>query len=235
MPYTYLILVRYKWWAIPFAFISMAIFNIPLYLSKPILFYKLMGCGKNGTFDKTPDLQQWCILFTNNSLVNNPTTLLGGFINAWFKIFTYEQCSITLSTIASHGVWDKTNPFGNPKIPYTSGTLAVLTRATINWSGMSGFWKNVDGVAKTLNSQPGFIKSIGIGEIPWKKQATISFWHNEESMKQFAYKQKEHAQVIQKTRKENWYSEDLFSRFIVIGSNGFLAGFNWDVLLKNNN
>ncbi|MFM2386816.1 MAG: hypothetical protein RL660_1573 [Bacteroidota bacterium] len=231
MPYTYLIVVRYKWWAVPFAFLSMALFNLPLWFKKAIPFYKLMGCGRNGTFDKSPDLRQWCILFTSDALHASPYKLLGPFVNFWFKVFTYEQASITLGTLTSHGEWEKTNPFGNPKLSYSKGTLAVLTRANINWSKMKNFWQHVDGVAQTLKQSKGFIKSIGIGEIPWKKQATISFWQNEESMKQFAYKQREHAEVVEKTRKEKWYREDLFCRFSVVAASGHLAGFNWGDLV----
>jgi hypothetical protein len=231
MPYTYLVIVRYKWWAVPFAFFSMAIFNMPLWLNKNIPFYKLMGCGRNGTFDKTPDVRQWCILFTSDELHNIPSKALGAFINFWFKLFTYQQASVTLSTLTSHGVWNKTNPFGNPKLSYEKGTLAVLTRANINWSKMKNFWQHVDGVAQTLKTSQGFIKSIGIGEIPWKKQATISFWQDEESMKQFAYQQRAHAEVVQKTRQEKWYQEDLFCRFMVVSASGQLEDFKWTALL----
>jgi hypothetical protein len=41
-----------------------------------------------------------------------------------------------------------------------------------------------------------------------------------EKMKAFAYGSKEHADVIRKTRKEDWYSEELFARFKVISSIG---------------
>jgi hypothetical protein len=43
-------------------------------------------------------------------------------------------------------------------------------------------------------------------------------------MKQFAYKMKDHAEVIQKTRKENWYSEDMFVRFKVLQTWGTIKG-----------
>ena len=43
-------------------------------------------------------------------------------------------------------------------------------------------------------------------------------------MKQFAYKMKNHAEVIQKTRKENWYSEDMFVRFEVKQTWGTING-----------
>ncbi|MEO5944942.1 MAG: spheroidene monooxygenase, partial [Ferruginibacter sp.] len=57
-----LTIIRYRKIFVPFAFFAMAIFRLPLWLNKNISFYKLMGSGKNGTFDKTPDLQQWAIL-----------------------------------------------------------------------------------------------------------------------------------------------------------------------------
>jgi hypothetical protein len=43
----------------------MAIHRFPLWFNKKISFFKLMGCGKNGTFDKNPDWQQWGILTVN--------------------------------------------------------------------------------------------------------------------------------------------------------------------------
>ena len=49
----------YLGWA---GFLSMALFRLPLWLSSKIHFYKLMGCGRNGTFDKTPDWRQWALL-----------------------------------------------------------------------------------------------------------------------------------------------------------------------------
>ena len=45
-------------------------------------------------------------------------------------------------------------------------------------------------------------------------------------MKQFAYSMQEHAEVIRKTRKEDWYSEEMFVRFIIVGSRGSLHGKN---------
>ena len=62
----------------------------------------------------------------------------------------------------------------------------------------------------------GFIISYGVGEIPWIKQATFSIWESKAAMKNFAYGMKEHAEVIQKTRQQKWYSEDMFTRFKVL-------------------
>jgi hypothetical protein len=235
-PITQIIMMRYRWYTVPFAFISMALFHLPFRLNKNILFYKLMGSGRNGTFDKTPDFMQWCILLTLpeahfNSLPQNHNNflkqLLGGFIYNWLKLFTKEQLVLSLATLKTHGQWDEKEPFGQTLKNHSyDGPICVMTRATIRLNRFSNFWKHVDGVAKTLNAYPDFITSFGVGEIPWIKQATFSVWKSETAMMDFAYKQREHAQVVQKTKKENWYSEDLFCRFIPLRSSGTLKGKN---------
>ena len=72
----------------------------------------------------------------------------------------------------------------------------------------------------------GFICSLGIGEMPWIKQATFSIWQSKADMKDFAYQLKDHAEVIRLTRQEKWYSEDMFVRFTIIGSAGTIKGIN---------
>ena len=98
--------------------------------------------------------------------------------------------------------------------------IAVLTRATIRINKLNRFWQHVDSVATQMNTAEGFIISLGIGEVPWIKQATFSIWDSKAHMKQFAYQRKEHAEVIRKTREENWYSEELFVRFKILRSHG---------------
>ena len=99
------------------------------------------------------------------------------------------------------------------KIPVHEGPVAILTRATIRFSKLKAFWKNVNGVAAEDGRCRGFITSIGIGELPLIKQATFSIWQSMEAMKQFAYQDPRHLEVIKKTRQGRWYREDMFVRF----------------------
>ncbi len=132
-----------------------------------------------------------------------------------------------LKPIEGHGTWDGKEAFGLlAKQTEHEGLTAVLTRATIRLSKLKNFWKNVDSVAMQMTGAKGFITSFGIGEVPWIKQATFSIWQSKADMKYFAYKMQEHAEVIRKTRKENWYSEDMFVRFIPIASTGSINGTN---------
>ena len=183
-----------------------------------------MGSGKNGTFDKKPDWQQWAILTVTNEIPDTTVDhfelnkeLYGSFIAKWYRFFNCKTLTYILQPIEGHGLWDGKKVFGalNSK-PDHVGKIAVLTRATIRLSRLKQFWKHVDPVAALMTGAKGFVKSYGIGEIPWIKQATFSIWESKDDMKQFAYKMHEHAEVIRKTREEKWYSEDMFVRFAIV-------------------
>ena len=228
-----LTIIRYPKKNIPFAIAAMALYRFPLWINKNISFYKLMGCGKNGTFDKNPDWQQWGILSVQNTSpdINNLNTekviqnIYGDFISQWIKYFNCETWTIFLEPIEGHGKWDGQEPFGElPKQSDYDGIIATLTRATIRLNKLKSFWKNVAGVANEMAGAQGFISSVGIGEVPYIKQATFSIWQSKEAMKQFAYKMHQHKEVIQKTRKEKWYSEDMFVRFKPLKSLGTIKG-----------
>lgn len=234
-----LTIVRYPKWLAWAGFLSMAILRLPLWLNNNISFWKLMGSGKNGSFDKTPDLSQWALICAFNSdnleLLNAQkaennhqkilTNLYGSFVFNWWKFWRCEIWTVVLNPIEGHGLWDGKEVFGNlPKNSEYEGILAVLTRATIRINKMNRFWSNVAPVAHKMDQLEGFMGSFGIGEIPWIKQATFSMWESKLTMRNFAYKMQEHATVIQKTKKEDWYSEEMFVRFIPIASYGSLRG-----------
>jgi hypothetical protein len=227
-----LTIIRYRKLFIPVAFAAMALFRLPLWRHKNISFFKLMGSGRNGTFDKTPDLQQWAIMAALNGTNNTLSTgylknLYGGFIAGWLRLFRCEVWTVLLQPTEGHGLWDGGEPFGKlPKQSAADGPVAVLTRATIRISRLKQFWAHVDGVASRMAGSEGFITSLGVGEVPWIKQATFSVWQSREMMRNFAYKMKEHADVVRKTREEKWYSEDMFVRFTILESTGTINKHN---------
>ncbi len=213
-----LTVVRYKVLLIPFALLAMAIHRIPLFFNTKCSFWKLMGCGRNGTFDLNPDWRQWALLAVWDSKEDFDRS---SFIQSWWDTFTYEKWTIFMEPLTSHGKWDNKEPFsGAIHSNSFNEPIGVLTRATIRLSK----WSNVEPVAKLMETSPGYITSVGIGEAPVFRQATFSIWENMESMKTFAYGSKEHSEVIRKTRQENWYSEELFARFRIVFSEGSLNG-----------
>ena len=61
-----LTIVRYPKYSGFAGLLSMALFRLPLLFNKDITFWKLLGCGKNGTFDIHPDWRQYAVLAVGN-------------------------------------------------------------------------------------------------------------------------------------------------------------------------
>lgn len=202
----------------------MAIFHFPLFLNRKLRFYKLMGSGKNGTFDIWPDFNQWALMvfyeadqFSENDLGSLSKKAVGKFVLGWWTFFKVNTRVFLLEPYTGHGTWDGQS-FVNPKEknPDPEGKIAVLTRASIRLTRLKQFWQAVPSTAEKLEENRGFIYSIGIGEIPFIKQATFSVWQSIDDMKAFAYKKMAHQDVIRRTRKEDWYSEEMFLRFKIL-------------------
>lgn len=221
-----LTIIRYRKAMIPFALLAMAIHRLPLALQKGCTFWKLLGSGRNGTFDLHPDWQQWGLLAAWNDRETFDKFDKRGFVAKWWNKLAIERWTVLLEPLQSHGKWDGKTPFDNLNVTEYTGIIAVLTRATIRFDRLKAFWGNVDSVANIMASTPGYITSFGVGEAPVYRQATFSVWRSVADVKAFAYASKEHAEVIKKTRDENWYSEELFARFKPIASFGTINGKN---------
>src|SRR3982751_5627837 len=149
--YCIITIARYKKSTAIFGFLSMAVFRWFLFKNKKIHFYKLMGCGKNGTFDIGPDMKQWAILVTTNQVFQRINDLYGKFITKWWKHFKCELFTMVLQPTEGHGSWDNKKPFGNlPRQTDEDGLTAVLTRATIRPAKLKAFWQNVQTTATAL-------------------------------------------------------------------------------------
>ena len=118
-------------------------------------FYKLMGTGKNGTFDIKPDLNQWAYLWVWNSESDYRKFLEVSYISKYLKKFADEFFTIYLSPKQSHGFWDRKQPFASNT--HTSfgieEPIVVLTRATIKLKKAKDFWKYTLGNSALENSE----------------------------------------------------------------------------------
>lgn len=217
-------ITKYKGIALPMGFSSMMFFYIYLFFFKPKnSFCKLMGTGKNGTFDIVPDLGQWSFLSTWASEKDYYEFYNKSFIKKYTSLFGYQNFAFFLSPVKVHGLWDGIQPFEESNEKFKENeNIAVLTRATIRLSKLIAFWSNVPKSSESLDQSPGFKYSLGVGEVPFIKQSTFSIWESEAEMINFAYKSHQHKKVILKTKKDNWYSEELFARFKLIKVEGIV-------------
>ncbi len=224
---TTLTIIRYRKLFIPFALLAMAIHRLPLLFEPGCTFWKLMGSGRNGTFDLRPDLQQWALLTVWKDKIQYDRFCNNSFISCWWKAFYAETWTVILQPISAHGKWDGKEPFGGPVLAKEDHKpVAVLTRATIRTSKLRDFWRNVAPVAALMAQHDGYITSFGIGEAPFFRQATFSIWKDHRSMTDFAYRSPEHSEVIRRTRSGRWYAEELFARFRILESHGTIRGIN---------
>ena len=113
-------------------------------------------------------------------------------------------------------MWDNQNPFKEGIVKHNmNDKIAIITRGKIRLRKQLDFWLNVPKASNAIKNAKGVEFYKGIGELPFSAQATFSIWKNFEAVKNFAYDSKAHSEIIKKTRKRNWYSEDMFTRFII--------------------
>jgi hypothetical protein len=221
-----LTVIRYRKTLVPFALLAMAVHRVYMRKQKGCTFWRLLGSGRDGTFSLNPDWQQWALLAVWDNRHDFDTFYSSSRVSKWWDKFSSERWTILCNPLQSHGKWDDREPFGKVNEPVPDGPVAILTRATIRMSRLKNFWAHVAETSALMTRSQGYIFSLGIGEMPFYRQATFSVWQSMEDVKRFAYGSKEHAEVIRKTREENWYSEELFARFTPLESFGTLNGRN---------
>ena len=220
-----LTITKFRGATIPFAFMGMAVLRLPLWLNKKCRFWKLMGSGKNAQVDLSPNYKHWAVLTTWENQTDCDAFYRNSFTIKWFNFFGAESCTILLKPLSSHGLWSKKEPFKADEVKTNhTGKIAVITRAAIHFNKLKEFRQNTKRAANAMRTAPGFILSAGIGENPFFDQATFSIWKNAESIKNYAYKTFDHADVIKLTRERKWYKEELFARFQIINAYGALNG-----------
>lgn len=187
---------------------------------KSLRFWKLMGTGKGIGFSIVPDLGQYGLLTVWDDPDSAYHFMDKGPLPMKMGAHATEQRHFYLIPIKSQGLWSGQNPFEpvwDQMLPKADNLrIAILTRATIAWHSFHRFWQHVPFTSQALAKSDGVQFSAGLGETPFVHQATFSIWDNAQAMKEYAYKNADHLEVIHKTRKERWYAEELFARFYLL-------------------
>lgn len=211
-----------KWWA----FVQMRLGHHAVKEISGLTFYKFLGSGGKNGFSAIPNFGTYvlfCVWESEASAFDFFTK------NPFFKEYqkrSVEQFTVYLKAAESHGSWDGVQPFiGTTKLALDKPVL-VLTRASIRFKKLWSFWSKVGKVSQSLERYDGLEFSIGVGEWPLMQQATISIWHTQAEMLDYAYKNPKHKEVVLLTRKLNWYKEEMFARFIPYKFEGFWDGKN---------
>ena len=212
--------LRNKFWALK----MMQFAHKGLVNTEGLSFYRLLGSGKGKGFNPFPDWSVYCLLQVWESEEAAHTFFNSSDLIQQYSERTDELFTLYMKNISAGGTWVEKTPFEKGADLDSTLPIAVITRATIKWNWLIRFWKYVPTSQEALDGNEGLIYTKGVGEIPIVQMATFSLWKNFESVKQFAYSSKQHQEAIRRTRKNDWYREELFARFQPYKSVGTWGG-----------
>ena len=191
-------------------------------------FYKLMGSGREPGFSPLPDWGVYALLCIWDNEQCADHFFKDAEIFKRYQSHSSEQWTIYMKPKQAKGLWSGSNPFTpSTDLDEANPLIAVITRATIKASKLIKFWDYVPTSQRPImQGCNGLIYTKGIGEAPLVQMATFSLWENIDALKNFAYNSPEHQEAIRKTRKIDWYKEELFVRFQPYRSVGTWGGEN---------
>ena len=188
-------------------------------------FWKLCGSGTGHGFTPRPNWGVWSILAVWPDLATAEDRVALNPVWQRWRARAQESWTVYMNPISARGTWAGANPFV-PDTPAatTVGPLAALTRATVKPSRALRFWNRVPGISDVIGTDPNVAFKIGIGEVPLLHQVTFSIWPDTASMAAFARGDGPHGRAIRAVREGNWFAEELYARFQLLGSEGTWQG-----------
>ena len=186
-------------------------------------FWKLCGSGTGEGFTPIPNTSVWAILATWPDEATARARTLGAPVFRRWRSHADETWSVFLAPTSTRGAWSGTEPFDAAEGPHP-GPVAALTRATIRPSVLLKFWQRVPAIEDVIGDDPNVAFKIGIGEVPWLHQVTVSIWPDTNTMAAFARESGPHARAIRAVREEGWFREELYARFRILGDAGTWGG-----------
>lgn len=197
----------------------------PELLATPGLrFFRLLGTGDGSKMTLSADLTRWALLAFWRHPDDLDAFLADSAIPRRWDDLGAERYDLRLAVARAQGTWSRaTFDVKGAAALLPGAPVAILTRAAIRPSRLGRFWPAVKAPAMDLSAHPAHLASIGIGDWPVVRQSTFSLWSSLEGVQDFAYRRAAHREVIERTRKEAWYSSELFARFQPLSANG-----TWD-------
>lgn len=187
-------------------------------------FWKLCGSGTGEGFTPNPNWSVWAILVAWPDAATARRMVAGATVFRRWRARAVEDWTIHLQATSSRGAWAGRSPFEASGL--NDGPLAVLTRASVRPSRLLRFWGRAPGISDRIGADPNVVFKIGIGEVPMLHQVTFSVWPDMASMAAFAHRDGPHSRAIRAVREGNWFREELYARFRILGAEGRWLGGN---------
>lgn len=211
---------RAAWGALHMATQRPRLRNVP-----GLRFAKLLGTGSGIGFSARPDPRTWALFAVWESDDAWARFRDESRVMRQYRERGEEVYSLLLRPVSAHGAWDGATLFAGAAGQIGDGEpLVVLTRAAIRLRRALRFWSLVEPVDATLRGNPDLLLTFGAGEVPWLRQATLSVWRSTAAMRDWALGSASHREAVRRTRAEDWYAEELFARFRLVGHEGQIFG-----------
>jgi len=147
-----------------------------------------------------------------------------------------ESWHVKLRGAGGHGAWsgvevprvmssDASSPGHEANIDIVQH-VAMITRADVRLRAWRTFSRAARVVDRELHQSDGLLAVVGIGEAPILRLGTFSLWRDSAAMSNFAHRAPQHADVVARTRNEQWYGEEMFARFTPYWSIGTWDGID---------
>ena len=202
---------------------QMALARLDIRRTPDLLQWKLCGSGTGEGFTPVPNTSVWAILATwPNEEIARERVANAPVWKRW-RARAAEDWTVFLAATSVRGKWAGTEPFHAVAEP-GDGPLAALTRATVKPKVALKFWGQEPEISRAIGADPNVAFKIGIGELPWLQQVTFSIWPDKASMAEFARADGPHARAIKAVREGDWFREELYARFRILGDCGSWGG-----------
>ncbi|MEM6385989.1 MAG: spheroidene monooxygenase [Pseudomonadota bacterium] len=189
-----------------------------------LTFWKLCGSGTGEGFTPKPNTKVYGVLCVWPDEATARKALANAEIFSRYRARASENWTVFMTPVSTWGAWAGVAPFSVTEPGY-QGPLAALTRATLHPRALLRFWKRVPDISRVIGRDSNVAFKIGIGEVPLLHQITFSIWPSTSSMAAFARdKTGPHAKAIQAVREGNWFREELYARFRILGDEGSWNG-----------
>jgi len=184
-----------------------------------LAFSRVLGTGRGSDTGPSADLRRTA-LFAVWDAEDDLDRFLTATPRAWAQ--AAERYDLRLRGIAGHGTWRGAAVLAGLERGDHRGPIALMTRADVRPSAWRRFRAAGPAVSAELQGAPGLLAVAGVGELPVGRLGTFSLWSGIDALTAFA-RSPRHAAVVQRTRAERWYGEELFARFEPFGASG-----TWD-------
>ena len=201
------------------AFAQMGLARPALRAVPGIGFHKLVGSGTGEGFTPVPNTGVYGILACWKDLDTARDAIAGARPFTRWRSRAAADWTVYLDTVSARGKWAGASPF-TPASADGIGPLVALTRATLRPRSLREFWRRVPAISARIGDDPNTLFKIGIGEVPWLHQVTFSVWPDAASMADFARASGPHAEAIRAVREGDWFREELYARFRMVGTEG---------------